>query len=164
MTSYLRLCGAVAVLVAVFFIAREYSVFARRRLDELRGFHSLLEYIGGGISKYLSFGSGLWNGFSCDKLESCGFLQMLRDGEHPGKAFSRCKSRLALSTEQKDVLEKFFLDFGREYKDSELKRVSEYRVRLGETLEKEVLELEKNVKVVRALLLGGGLSVVILVI
>ena len=164
MTGYFRIGGAVLILVAVLFAGREYSKFVNRRLDHLRGFYSLLEYIESSISKYLSFGRGLWVGFSCDSLEECGFLELLRDGSDPYEAFLQTKSKLSLSSDQCELLEEFFSGFGREYQDGEIKRVSDYRKRLGRILEDQEQTLDNNVKVVRALLLGAGMSLVILVI
>lgn len=164
MTSYVRLAGALAVLVAVFVIGREYAAFSRRRTKELRGFYELLEYMEISISSYLSFGSELWGGFSCDDLEASGFLASLRNCELPGEAFSKCRSGLSFSDEYKDLLEDFFRGFGREYRDGELKRLAEYKGKLSDILAREEESTDKNVKVTRALLLGGGLSLVVLVI
>lgn len=164
MTSYVRLAGAVVVLVAVFVIGREYAVFSRRRIKELRGFYELLKYMESSISSYLSFGSELWGGFSCEGLKDSGFLASLRECELPGEAFSKCRPRLSFSEEYKDLVEDFFRGFGREYRDGELKRIAEYKEKLGNILALEEESTEKNVKVARALLLGGGLSLVVLVI
>ena len=164
MTGYFRIAGALLILVAVLFAGREYSKFVSRRLDQLSGFYSLLEYVESSISKYLSFGRGLWVGFSCEALEGCGFLGLLREGRNPYEAFLQIKSKLSLSSDQCELLEEFFMGFGREYQDGEMKRVSEYRKKLGRILDDQAQSLTNNAKVLKALLLGAGMSLVILVI
>ena len=151
-------------MIAALFFCREYSLYAERRILQYKGFLSLLSHAEGMISRFLAKGEELWRGFSDSALEECGFLSDLREGRGLKEAFSSCENRLCLPRSVKDELSAFFSDFGRSYKEGQLSSLSAFRSSLEERLKAEEADLEKSVKVTKALILGGAMSVVILII
>lgn len=161
---YLKWCGAALVLVFVLFLSREYSSYAERRAREGESFIRLLAHIEKMIDSYLLPHGELFLGFSDDWLEKSGFLGKLREGSGLSHAFSSASDRLAVSEPIKARLAEYFSGFGKGYKEAELLRLRECRTDVEKMLSAERTELEKNVKVTRALLLGGAAGIVILII
>ena len=164
MNVYFRWGGGAVLLVAAALVGREYTAYTERRISECEGFLSLLSHIEGKISKYLSFGDGLWRDFSDAELERVGFLPALREGLTASEAFSRCNARLSLGDDVRERLGAFFEDFGKEYMEGELKRLRLFREELAKIHAAECVELRKNAKVVRTLLIGAALGALILLI
>ena len=164
MIEYVRFGGGILIMLCALLFGKGYSNFADRRIAEYEGFLALISHIETEISRSLSYGKELWSGFSNAELERCGMLQHLREGKTPYDAFLLCEEALSLSDKTKVALKKFFSRFGYEYKDSELRRISEVKGDLVVELKSVREELEKNKRVVNALLVGGSLSVVILLI
>ena len=152
------------LLSAALCASREYSRFADLRLAQWRGFSAFLLHIEGEISKFLASGEGLYRGFENAELEKCGFLPALKEGTGLSSAFDGCRGRLLLPEGCKARLAEFFAAFGRGYKDSELASLSAFRIAFEKEYEAERERLEKSVKITRALLLGGALSVAIMLI
>ena len=159
---YLRWCGAALLLIAALFCSREYSAYAERRIREGAGLHALLLHIEKMIDSYLAPGSELFDGFSDERLEECGFLEKIREGGT--RAFSTTKDSLTVGEPIKKRLEDYFSLFGKGYKASELSRLRECISDLKKMLDDECEELQKSVKVTRALLLGGAVGIAILII
>ena len=162
--SVVRIIGCALILFAILLIRKEYSLYVNRKISELCGFSTLLSHMESEISKYLSCGKQMWQRLSCDALERSGFLQLLKDGHAPEKAILLCKDRLLISKEMQDSLLEFFKSFGSEYKDGTLKKIAEYRSGFDKKSDEEKNELQKNLKITSTLLLGGGLTLLILVI
>lgn len=164
MSYYLRLMGGGLILLLSMIVGSGYSAYKDRRITESEGFIALISHIEGMISRFLSHGSSLWQGFSNGELETCGFLPMLRNGASPAEAFSDSRSRLAISKKAKEKLSEYFGAFGRGYREDEVKKASACRSELEEMLRTERAELENNVKAVKAVLFGTALGVIILLI
>ena len=152
------------LLIAAIAASREYSAYAKRRIDQYDGFIELFSYAEGMISRFLSYGEALWRGFENGALEACGFLPALREGTPPIEAFEKCEGRLSLPREAKDKIKAFLSSMGRSYKDGELATLSAFRTELQSERKRQEEDLDKNVKIARALLLGGALAVFILII
>lgn len=159
-----RLVGVGLVLVAAIIASGEYKLYAKRRILQYEGFAALLFHLEGMISRYLSSGDGLYRGFENAELERIGFLPLIRGGDRPADALRRCEGQLCLSKDCLNALSAFFTGFGRDYKDRELKSISDFRTRLEEEKKSEAERLEKNVKVTSALLIGGALAFFIMII
>ena len=164
MSIYLRWGGAILLMLGALFVSREYEKYLRRRVAEYRGLVSLINHAEDRIKKSLAHGSGLWRDFSDGAMERCGILDLLRSGEGLYSAFSACSDRLALSREAKARIAEELSTLGRGYMNDELERLSAVGSRLTAECEFEEADADKNIKVSRALLLGGALSAVILVI
>ena len=152
------------ILLCALFVGREYTAYIKKRLSEYRGFASLIAHIEGMISRFLTPQDSLWQSFSDEVLEKCGFLAALREGGSLSDAFEACRASLSLSDGVKSRLSSFFSGFGAEYMDGELSRSSDFRSELEDGLKKEESELEKSLKITNALLLAGSVGIVILII
>lgn len=164
MSIYLRWGGAALVMIAALFASREYSAYAQRRISQYKGFVALISHAEGMIAKFLAKGEELWRGFTDNALEECGFISSLREGKSLSESFSSCEDRLCLPRGVREELRGFFSEFGKSYKDGQLSSLSLFRAKLETKLNEEEAGLEKSLKVTRALIIGGALSVVILII
>lgn len=161
---YLKWCGAALVMISALFFGREYSTYAERRADEGESFIRLLAHIEKMIDSYLLPHGELFLGFSDERLEKCGFLGKLREGSGLSVAFSSASDKLLICESIKTRLAEYFSGFGKGYKEAELSRLRECRTDVEKMLSNERAELEKNVKVTRALLLGGAAGIMIMII
>ncbi len=164
MSYWLRLMGGGLVLILAMLIGRGYSAYKDRRIAETEAFIALLSHAEGMISRFLSHGSSLWNGFSSPTLEELGLLPMLREGAAPADAFAAIQGRLSVNKSCKDRLTEYFCDLGGGYREDELKKIAACKSELEEMLRMERKELENDVKAVRATLLGAALGVIILLL
>ena len=164
MIDMIRWCAVGLIMLSAILLGREYSAYADRQVREQAGFIALLLHIERRIGHSLSYGSDLWRGFSDPDLEKCGFLPLLSEGFSPRDAFAKSSRKLALSGEIKEMLLVFFSDFGKGYKDGEIKGIERLREELESDLNAIRPELEKNKKVINALLLGGAASAAIMLI
>lgn len=164
MSDFLRILGGALLLLCALLVGREYSAYAGRRIAEHQGFIALISHSEGMIGRFLSSGDELWRGFDNEALERVGFLPLIKDGKDADSAFSTVKGRLSLGDEAKKKVEEFFKDFGSGYKDQEIARISALRAELETSLKSETAELEKNSRVLNALLVGGALGLIILLV
>jgi hypothetical protein len=159
-----RLVGGGLVIVAALIASGEYKLYAKRRILQYEGFAALLFHLEGMISRYLSSGDGLYRGFENAELERIGFLLLIRGGDRPAEALRKCDGQLCLSKECRKALSDFFVRFGRDYKDREIKSILDFRTGLEEEKKSEAERLEKSVKVFSALSIGGALAFFIMII
>lgn len=164
MSLYFRLGGAALVMIAALLISRYYEKYLLKRVDEYSGLVLLVTHMENEITKYLAYGNRLWSNFRHDGLEKCGFLPVLRECGSISEALSNVGDRMSLSRASREHLAESFSRLGRGYLDEELGLLSEIKDSLSAELDTERIEAEKNIKVVRALLLGGALAVVVMVI
>lgn len=151
-------------MLGALFISREYEKYLGQRIAEYRGLVFAMAHAEEMISKFLAHGDGLWRDFHNDGLEKCGLLPALRKGEGLYAAFESCRERMSLSREAKDRLSQSLKKLGQSYKDGELSTLSAIKSDLSAECESEAAAAEKNIKVARALLLGGALTVVIMIL
>ncbi|MBP3402177.1 MAG: hypothetical protein J6K85_03855 [Clostridia bacterium] len=159
---YLRWCGAALLLICALICGREYSAYIGRRVREGEGYLSLLSCIEKMIDSYLTPLSDIFSGFECEALEKSGFLPSVRSGRSASEALGE-KSAL-IPENMRSLLSDYFDGFGKGYKNSELGRTREARVALEKMLDAEKENLEKSVRVTKALLLGGAVGIAILII
>ncbi|MBQ8414438.1 MAG: hypothetical protein IJX58_04245 [Clostridia bacterium] len=164
MKDYFRLGGAAMLMLGAIFISRAYEGYLNRRIAEYRGLIALLSHAEGKISRFLSHGCELWRDFSDEALEKCELLKHLREGVDLKEAFEMVKDKMSLSKNASARLTERLSSLGRGYKDSELSLLSSIKEHLTAEMNSESEEAEKNIKVVRALLLGGALAMAIMVI
>jgi hypothetical protein len=162
MNTFLRLGGAALVAIGALFVSKEYEKYLVKRGDEYRGLLALLSHAEGQISKFLAYGSALWRNFDDESLERCGLLPELRDGKGLSEAFEVCAPKMSLPRAVVKEISKSLSSLGNDYLEGELSALREIRERLTELLKNEEEQREKNIKVVRALLLGGALCAIIL--
>lgn len=164
MSLYLRYGGCALLMIGALLISRCYDGYLSRRVEEYRGLVSLLSHAECEISKFLAYGSALWRDFQHDGLERCGFLPALRESGSLYQALEAAGDKMSLSSSAREGLSAQFQRLGRGYVDKELSLIGEIKQGLSAELESESAEAEKNKRVARALLLGGALSLVVMVI
>ena len=162
--SLLRLLGGGLVVVSAIVASGEYSAYAKRRILHYEGLIALFSHAEGMISRFLASGDGLLRGFENEELEKVGMLSILREGEALQSAFEKCESRLALSVETKERIKDFLSTVGRGYREGEVASFSAFITSLKEEMSVESERLDKSVKVTRALLIGGSLAFLIMII
>ena len=161
MTEIISYIGALLVMLSAYLIGREYSLRIKKRLAETEGFCLLIAHIEGVIDKFMSYGDELYSGFTNGALSECGFLDRLKGGASISELVPAIDC-LSVSQKVKDILKELFTKLGGDYRDLELKRIGELKGRINELYKCESEELNKSLKITRALLLGGGLVIVIL--
>lgn len=154
--------GIGAMAITALWIGRGYSTYADRRLGEMRGLSALFLHMESRLGRTLDYGGELYRGFDDEFLEKCGFLPLLREGRTPSDAFSEAKSSMVLSREVKNLAENLFSSFGRGYKDQEIERLRQAKKEIDEDIARTADLLEKNKRVVNALLFGISASCAII--
>ncbi len=162
MNMYLRLGGAAIVMAGSIYASYSYERYIKRRVAEYKGLLRLVCHAESRVSDLLSYGRGLWQGFSDEALENCGLLPALREGVGLKDAFDEYSPKMSLpKTAVKEISERM-RRLGNGYVNSELSALGDLRAYLEGENEREKTMAEKNVQVVRALLLGGALTALIL--
>lgn len=166
MSEALSLLGATLIVGSALLLSRGYSAFIGKRRAQNEDFYRFLLHIKGEISRFLTPPDRLLCGFQSKVLEEIGFSESaLKDGKGSLiSLFLSVRERLSVSENVKELLEEFFIGFGEDYKDGELKRCDGYAERLAELIGREGEELEKGEKLVRAVLCAASLGIVILLI
>ena len=143
-----------AMAITALWIGRGYSAYAERRLGEMRGLSALILHIESRLGRTLDYGAELYRGFDDECLEKCGFLPLLREGKPLYDAFLEVKKSMILPGEVENLVDKLFSSFGKGYKDQEIEKLRTARVELDEKIATYGEDLEKNKRVVNALLFG----------
>ncbi len=156
---YLRLLGAGILLLAAFFISREYSGYLDRRLREYEALCAMLSH-----AKEGGRGRGRWADFADDCLERCGILSALRAGKDLFTAFTEGCGGLSLSKEARDRLSERLSDLRSATAAEAQKILGEIEEALRAELATESEQADKNRRIVRALLIGGALAVGVMLI
>ena len=159
-----RFAGGGLVVLSAMLASKSYSEYAKRRLLQYSGLISLRAHAEGMISRFLSSGDGLWRNFQNDELERVGLLPLLREGNFLKDAFLKSSKNFDLSKEAIERITKFFSTAGSNYKEGEVASLFKFRSQLEAEQKSEEEALDKSVKIARALLLGGSLAFVIMII
>ncbi len=162
--SLLGIVGGGLLLGGAVLASREYSAYLDRRLADYRGLLALLEHARGMIDRYLSYGAELWRGLENEAMERCGLLPLLKEGLGLGVAFARCMQGLALSAEAKKRISEELSGLGGAYRSGELDALTALRDRLLSECESERQAAEKNKRIATALMVGGALAVLVMII
>ncbi len=163
MTS-LKLFGFILLLLFALLLGRAYSAYAKRRTLECESFLLLIGHIREGISLFLSTPAELFSSYEDELLMSSGFLTAVREGEEVSSAFEHSKGSLALSEEVKKRLSLFFSEFGKSYKDGELKRCELFEEELRRAAELEREREPERIKLGYTLLFSAALALIIFLI
>ena len=164
MSLWLRWGGGILLVFGALLVSREYERYLGRRISEYSGLALLIGHAKSMISKFLAHGEGLWRSFSNDALERVGLLAALREGRGLGEAFDLCRDKMSLPRSGAARLSEELHRLGGEYMGGELERLTALEQSLVSEGEAEEALAEKNIKVARALLLGGALVALISVI
>lgn len=161
---FLRLLGGAFIAAAALCVGRGYRAYARQRLDEQEGFLSLLLHIKGQVACYLSPQGKLLEGFRSEALSRLGFTDAMEECRDLSAAYKQVEHGLCVSEKIKAVLERYFLGFGKEYKEGELARADAAIAEISALFAADKAETEKNVKVAEALSVAAALGLIILLL
>ena len=162
MSPFVKWIGIALLILGALLVGREYEKYLMRRVAEYRGLLALICHAEFMISRSLAYGKELWRGFSDDSLEKCELLPVLREGESLKNAFDKCKGKMSLTSEEKEKISLLFAGLGKGYAELELKTINNIKGSLATELKNEEDSSEKKLKIVRALLLGGALTIAIM--
>ena len=147
-----------------FFLSRSYTAYLKRRVREGECFLSLTERIESMISCYLSPIKDIFSGFECEESAVMDFVRRVRDGARLRDAYFEAEGGLAVGREGKKILAELFSTLGCGYKDGSVGLVASARAEFEKYLGGEREECEKNSRLAAALLLGGALGILLLLI
>lgn len=157
---YLKLLGAGVLLLAAFYISREYSAYLDRRLQEYESLCAMLSH----AKEQGSRGKSAPADFADECLERCGILSALRAGKDLFTAFTEGCGGLSLSKEARDRLSERLSDLRAKSTAEVQKMLYEIVESLRAELATESALADKNRRIVRALLIGGALAVGVMLI
>lgn len=167
----MRLFGA----AALFIFCSLCGIFAgereKKRLCECEAFLGFFEYIRNQVEYFLTPTKAMYKGFSCDVLESCGFLPALRSHENDDvycdvwrAALKSAGRNMHLNEKQRAIVLGFGDCIGKTQGEIQTASFERYIAEMGGEIAKEKAESEKNVKLYRTLGIAAGACAAILVI
>ena len=156
---YLRLLGAGVLLLAAFYISREYSDYLDRRLREYESLCAMLSHAKEGGRE-----RGRWADFADECLERCGILSALRAGKDLFTAFTEGCGGLSLSREARGRISERLYELRSKSAADAQKILGEIEEALRTELATESEQSDKNRRIARALLIGGALAVGVMLI
>lgn len=161
MGLFLRLSGAGVLLLAAFYISREYSLYLDRRLREYEALCALLSHE---RERGNCKGKSALADFVDECLEKSGILSALREGKDLFASFSEGCGGLSLSKEAKGRISEKLRDLRGKATADAHKMLGEIEAALRSELASESELAEKNRHIVRALLIGGALAVGVMLV
>ena len=156
--------GAVAVILAMYMIWREYSGFLSGELGWSRCYLRALFDYREKVRCYMQTPMRWAEGYTDDMLISCGFLERLMQGEDIGTAYRLARSDMGVSDSVDALLTDCFDRLGEGYLDTELEVLDGVIDKLSREEAREAEALAKRRKAAGALLGAFASGVVILVI
>ena len=156
--------GAIAVILGVYMIWREYALYLDRELLYCRAFLDALVDYREKMKCYMDAPSNWAEGYCDENLTSCGFLDMLKSGVDLSEAYGKTRENMCLTDEVDKILVSCFSRLGEGYLDTELETLE---VAIGKLTRVEGLmaeNLSKRRKATGAVLGACAMGVVILVI
>ena len=133
-------------------------------MQQCEGFLQLMRHIKAQITCFRMPLSRIWESFSSDELEKCGFLPALRECQDFALALDMCRGQIWLSAEEVRLLISFSAELGRSYADEQIACCDYYMGELERVCVERRSELPKRTKLYRSLFLVGGLMLVIILI
>ena len=164
MRETLKLFGFSFLLLLALLIGKAYSGYCKKRVRSLESLSLLLLRLEEGVSLFLSTPSSFFQDYEDEYLTEVGFLELVRSGENMANAFRKTARRMALDRQTEERLSLFFSDYGKSYKDGELRRISIFQRELEEVLKRETEEERGRVKLAYTLLFSAALGIIILLI
>lgn len=162
MNYSLKLFGLSLILVSAWIVGKGYSLYTKRRLSEMESFALLLDHIEKEITLFLSTPRKLLSDYLSPPIEA--FLEEARSGGDLGEAFRKARSKLSLSEKFAQLLDRFFSEFGKSYRDGELKKIEICKKELLSELKTEEESSPGRIKLAYTLLFAAALSLVIMLL
>ena len=119
--------------------------------SECRGYLSLIEFIEGRVSCYLSPLDEVIREFRSEALTACGFLDQAREGSLRD-AFIKVKEKSRMPSDAIAVVEEFLSGLGKGYLDSEVRAIQMSIKKLRRIIDRESAERANRVKIAGAMI------------
>jgi hypothetical protein len=145
-------------------IGRAYSGYCRRRIRSVESLSLLLLRLEEEVSLFLSTPSGFFQNYEDEHLSEIGFLDSVRSGESMADAFRRSAGRMALDKQTESRMALFFSDYGKSYREGELRRIEIFQKELDQVHKRETEEERGRVRLAYTLLFSAALGIIILLI
>lgn len=157
---------ATCVLLAVIclLIIRGYSGYMKKRRFETREILRLCEVIRKSIATRLLTPREALAGISSESAAVERFRSAVVSGATLSEAFSEVRLVLSLSGRIRSSLCEYFAEFGRGYRDDEVRCADEFIERYRAELEREEASGEADERVARAIIIAVTLGIIILII
>ena len=156
--------GAIAVILGVYMIWREYATYLDRELLSCRVFLRALTDYREKMKCYMEVPSSWAMGYSDVTLSACGFLDVLKAGADLPEAYGKAKEKLCITDEVDRILTSCFFRLGEGYLETELETLEIAITKLSHEEGTMAENLSKRRKATGAVLGACALGVVILVI
>ena len=161
MSLILRLAGVGVICVGSVMVLREYSAYLNRRIMHFESILCLLELLWENKSNLAKDRFEIWRKFRNDVLEECGFLPALRRGDRIADAFEERMQNFAIGEQWRERILSVLREINMvDFRDN----LSDLIDEIKKECDQEVNSKENNIKVARALLIGGVLAVGIMII
>lgn len=160
----MKYIGAFIIIIASVLLSGEYSRYIKKRAEQCEEWLSFIGYMRVQISCFLRPSREIAIGFSGVELEKIGFLKAVNDGESLYGAYKATEKSLALTLEEREIVETLFFSIEECYLDVGIKIIdSAY-----EEMEKACLRIReerpKNVKLAATLSVTASIGFLILIL
>ena len=156
--------GAVLLVLAAFYIWREYVSFLNKGTSELGAFVRLIEHMKDRMECYLETPLEWARDFSSDELEQIGFLGEIRNGRDMNSAYVACSGNLSIGNEAKSVLSGLFSHLGEGYLGTEIGIIKASLDKLKKMEETARVEKVNKTKAAGAMIGAVSIGAIILVL
>lgn len=166
----MKILGLILIFAAPSTLGFLMSAKVKEELDQIGAFIDLIGYIKYEISLFLTKQDEIFEKFSNDTLEKCGFLEKLRssplDGEHSMLYRALCErdDTLLLDEETLKILKGFAENFGRLALDEQVEKCDTYIKILREIYNSKKADVISKVKLYRNVGLISGMGLVLTLI
>ncbi|MBQ8249180.1 MAG: stage III sporulation protein AB, partial [Clostridia bacterium] len=151
------------ILCACTAIGFSAAAMYRLRVEQLEGFRSLVGYIGAQIGVFLTPLERIYADFKNTRLEACGFLELLRNGDGEAAVYG-CRTKLFLNDTEINEVIKFFRGLGLHDAKEEERHCAYYEKRFVELCTSAKAEAVSKVRLCRTFGFLGGLMLEVILI
>ena len=159
----LKLFGVMLILFSCTVAGFSAAAVYRLREEQLDAFRSLVSYIGAQIGAFLIPLDSIYADFKNTRLESCGFLKLIRESDFE-TALNGCRGRIFLSNTELYEVEKFFQGLGRHDAKEEERHCAYYEKRLAQMYSAAHAEARAKIRLCRAFGFLGGLMLAVILL
>ena len=161
--SYLaKLFGLALLLLAAWLVGAGYSFYCKKRLKQTEQFLSLILHVRKRIEIFMATQKNLLCGYESDALSR--FVMAATEKGSLYEAFKEVRGGLCVSEELKGRLSEFFSEFGKNYREAEMKRTELFCAELREELKKEEERTPVRIKIAYTLLFAAAGSLLIILL
>ena len=138
--------GASLIVISAIAVSVSAMTESRKRVRDTEAVLELISHAKSDIDCFLTPVDVIFSDFRCDALESCGFMNVLRQSGIEKAVSSRTAS---FSENTKDILLRFSSSLGRGYREDELRLCDWAYDGVSKELEKEIAGIRRNSGAIR---------------